>query len=134
MQKLNGRVTAFGRFISRSGKRCLSFFKILRGEYPAWHDNCRQAFESLKRYLLSPSLLSASLPGEDFFLYLGATDSSVSAVLVPEEVGKQCPIHYISHILHSAELRYPPLKKLFFALIVAARKLCHYFQATLSRW
>ncbi|PKA53389.1 hypothetical protein AXF42_Ash012331 [Apostasia shenzhenica] len=56
VQKLNGGVTALSRFIFRSGKRCLPFFKILRGEYPTWNDDCRQPFESLKRYLLLPPL------------------------------------------------------------------------------
>ncbi|PKA58979.1 RNA-directed DNA polymerase like [Apostasia shenzhenica] len=129
IQKLNGRVTTLSRFISKSGERCLPFFKILRGENQAWNEDCAKAFQSLKEYLLSPPLLSAPVQDEDLFLYLSATDNSVSAVLVREEAARQHLIHYISHILHGAEVRYPPLEKLSFALISAARRLRHYFQA-----
>jgi hypothetical protein len=31
VQRLAGRVTALGRFLSRSGDKCGSFFKVLRG-------------------------------------------------------------------------------------------------------
>ncbi|PKA59350.1 RNA-directed DNA polymerase like [Apostasia shenzhenica] len=54
IQKLNGRITALSRFISRVGDRCLPFFKVLRGYHTSWDDNCQQAFDSLKKYLLSP--------------------------------------------------------------------------------
>ncbi|PKA58639.1 RNA-directed DNA polymerase like [Apostasia shenzhenica] len=128
IQKLNGRVTALSRFISKSGERCLPFFKILRGENQAWNEDCTKAFQSLKEYLLSPPLLSAPVQDEDLFLYLSATNNSVSAVIVREEATRQHLIHYISHILHGAEVRYPPLEKLSFALISAARRLRHYFQ------
>ncbi|PKA63735.1 putative mitochondrial protein [Apostasia shenzhenica] len=128
IQKLNGRVTTLSRFISKSGERCLPFFKILRGENQAWNEDCVKAFQSLKEYMLSPPLLSAPIQDEDLFLYR-ATDNSASAVLIREEAARQHLIHYISDILHGAEVRYPPLEKLSFALISAARRLRHYFQA-----
>ncbi|PKA59549.1 RNA-directed DNA polymerase like [Apostasia shenzhenica] len=129
IQKLNRRVTTLSRFISKSSKRCLPFFKILRDKHQTWNENCARAFQSLKEYLLSPPLLSTPIQDEDLHLYLSATDNSVSTVLVREEAGRQHLIHYISHILHGAEVRYPPLEKLSFALISAACRLRHYFQA-----
>ena len=45
---------------------------------------------------------------------------AVSAALVREEDRVQKPVHY---------KRYPPIKKLTFALVTAARKLKPYFQA-----
>ncbi|PKA49462.1 RNA-directed DNA polymerase like [Apostasia shenzhenica] len=85
IQKLNGRVTTLSRFISKSGERCLPFFKIFRGENKTWSDDCARAFQSLKEYLLSPPLLSAPIQNEDLLLYLSATDNSISTVLVREE-------------------------------------------------
>ncbi|PKA58121.1 hypothetical protein AXF42_Ash019825 [Apostasia shenzhenica] len=128
IQKFNERITGLSRFISKSGERCLPFFKVLRGECPAWNDDCQWVFESLKMYLLSPPLLSVPLPAKDLLLYLSATDSSASAVLVREATNWQLPIHHISHILHGAKLRYSPFEKLSFALTTAARKLRQYFQ------
>ncbi|PKA49268.1 hypothetical protein AXF42_Ash014170 [Apostasia shenzhenica] len=46
IQKLNGRVTALSRFISKSGERCLPFFKILRGGNQAWNEDCTKVFQS----------------------------------------------------------------------------------------
>ncbi|PKA53460.1 hypothetical protein AXF42_Ash020883 [Apostasia shenzhenica] len=110
IQKLNGRVTALNHFKSKSGERCLPFFKILQGEHQTWNEDCGKAFQSLKEYLLSPSLLSTPIQDEDLLLYLSANNNSVSVVLIREEAGRQHSIHYISHVLHDAEVRYPPSK------------------------
>ncbi|PKA49449.1 hypothetical protein AXF42_Ash016638 [Apostasia shenzhenica] len=75
------------------GDRCLPFFKVLRENHPTWNDDCQRAFNDLKKYLLSPPLLSAPIPGKDLLLYIGATDGCVSAVLAREDVGTA------SHIL-----------------------------------
>ncbi|PKA57837.1 RNA-directed DNA polymerase like [Apostasia shenzhenica] len=91
-QKLNGRVTTLSRFISKSGERCLPFFRILRGKHQTWNKECGKAFQSLKEYLLSPSLLSAPIQDEDLLLYLSATDNLVSAVLVREQPGRRSTI------------------------------------------
>ncbi|CAA0817302.1 Polynucleotidyl transferase- ribonuclease H-like superfamily protein, partial [Striga hermonthica] len=40
----------------------------------------------------------------------------------------QSPIYYVSKALHDAELRYPPMEKITFALVFAAQKLRPYFQ------
>jgi len=41
----------------------------------------------------------------------------------------QKPMYYTSQTLHGTEERYPPMEKLAFALVIAARKLKPYFQA-----
>ena len=55
--------------------------------------------------------------------------SAVSAVLIREEGKKQLPVYYVSQAFQGAESRYPRIKKIAFALIVASRKLRQYFQA-----
>jgi hypothetical protein len=51
----------------------------------------------------------------------------------PSPVGKvktvQKPIYYISELLHEAKTTYPETHKLLYAILVASRKLRHYFQA-----
>ncbi|KAK3003953.1 hypothetical protein RJ639_018744 [Escallonia herrerae] len=42
---------------------------------------------------------------------------------------KQFPIYYVSKVLQGAELSYPIIEKLAFALLIAARKLRPYFQS-----
>ena len=67
VQSLTGRVAAFNRFVSRAMDKCLPFFKTLKRAF-FWMDECKAAFQELKRYLSNPSLLSPSKEGEDLFL------------------------------------------------------------------
>ena len=94
-----------------------------------WTAECQQAFEELKAYLSSPPLLSPSQPGEELFLYLAVSPAAISVALVREEEKVQKPVYYASRALRGAEERYPPMEKLAFALVTAARKLKPYFQA-----
>ena len=88
---------------------------------------CQQAFKDLKAHLSSPPLLSPSKPGEELFLYLVVSLVAISATLVKEEEKVQKPVYYTSQALRGAEERYPPIEKLAFALVTAARKLKPYF-------
>ena len=74
-------------------------------------------------------MLSPSQPGEELFLYLAVSSVAVSAALVREEEKVQKPVYYVSRALRGAEERYPPMEKLAFALVTAARKFKPYFQA-----
>uniref|UniRef100_A0A2N9IAH4 Uncharacterized protein n=1 Tax=Fagus sylvatica TaxID=28930 RepID=A0A2N9IAH4_FAGSY len=128
VQRLTGRVAALNRFMSRSTDKCLPFFKTLKKAF-VWTDECQQAFEELKRYLTEPPLLSPSKQGEELYLYLAVSPTAVSSALIREEERRQLPVYYTSRALRGAEERYPPMEKLAFALVMAARKLCSYFQA-----
>jgi hypothetical protein len=86
-------------------------------------DECQQAFEELKEYLATPPLLSPSKPGEELYLYLVISPTAVSSALLQEENGQQLPVYYTNRALRRDEERYPPMEKLAFALVIAARKL-----------
>lgn len=74
LQQLIGRVTMLSRFISRSTKRCLSFFKTLQKMNNFdWREECQHAFENLKKFLISPPLLSQPEFREETYLYLAST-------------------------------------------------------------
>ena len=48
LQKLNGRITALGRFISCSAKKCLSLFQALKNSKKfEWSHNSQSAFEEI---------------------------------------------------------------------------------------
>ena len=83
MQKLAGRVTALGRFISKLGERALPFFKLMKKEGPfEWTPEADQAFQDLKKYLTNPPVMVAPRPLEPLLFYLAATPYSASAALV----------------------------------------------------
>ena len=128
VQSFTGRIAALNRFVSKATDKCLSFFKTLKKAF-AWTEECETEFHELKRYLSNPPLLSPSKEGEDLFLYLAVSLTAVNAALIREENRLQLPVYYISQAFQGAEARYPRIEKITFALIVASRKLCPYFQA-----
>jgi hypothetical protein len=71
-------------------------------------------------------------PKSPLLLYLSASNSVVSAVLVQEkeEEGKfkQIPVYFASDVLSGSKLFYSELEKVAYAVVMAARKLRHYFE------
>ena len=130
VQKLTGRFAALGRFIFKSGEKCLPFFKKLKkAKEFTWNEESQKAFEDFKRYMATPPLLSKPSQGEVLYLYLAVSDKALSAVLVKQEDKVQKPIYYVNKVLHGAELNYSAIEKFALAMIIASRKLRPYFQA-----
>ncbi|XP_073051281.1 uncharacterized protein [Primulina eburnea] len=124
VQKLTGRIAAMSRFISRSAHHSYPFFQVLRkAQKFGWDGNCEQAFQDLKKHLAELPVLAKPEPGEKLWVYFLATEIAVSSVLIKEEGTDQKPIHYVSHSLRGAELRYSELEKIALALVMTARKL-----------
>ncbi|XP_028121916.1 uncharacterized protein LOC114319111 [Camellia sinensis] len=94
-----------------------------------WDDKCDRALVDLKAYLSSAPILVTPQPGEELYLYLAVSQHVVSAVLVRAEGIQHLPIFYVSKTLLPAETRYLLLEKLALALMMASRKLAHYFHA-----
>ncbi|XP_028056457.1 uncharacterized protein LOC114260514 [Camellia sinensis] len=80
-------------------------------------------------YLSSALLLVTPKQCEDLYLYLVVSQHAISAVLVRAEGIQNLPIFYMSKTLLRAESRYLSLEKLALALMMASRKLPHYFHA-----
>lgn len=110
VQKLTGRITALGRFISKSSKRCFKFFSLTNQNKFEWTDEYQQSLRDLKTYMSNPPLLSKLKEGERFLVYLVVFEVAVSAKLVREEKGTQSPIYYVSKALLKVETRYPYLE------------------------
>jgi hypothetical protein len=145
IQKLTGSLAALSRFISRMAKKALPFFKLLWKSGPfSWTEEAEHAFQELKQHLVSLLILVAPEPGELLYLYIAAAAEVVSMVLVverttqggqePESSGPatgvwtvQRPVYYVSEVLHEAKARYLETRKLLYAILVASRRLRHYF-------
>ena len=128
VQSLTERDAALNRFVSKATDKCLPFFRVLKIAFE-WTDECQQAFQDLKMYLVAAPLLSPFVIGEELFLYLAVTPHAISSALIREEEKIQKLVYYTSKALRGVEGRYPLIEKLAFALITASRKLRHYFQA-----
>jgi hypothetical protein len=71
-------------------------------------------------------------PRSPLLLYVSVSNSAVSAVLVQEkeEEGKlkQILVYFASEALSGSKIFYSELEKISYAVIMAARKLRHYFE------
>jgi hypothetical protein len=85
IQRLTGRLAALNKFISRSAERSLPFLKTLCGtRHFAWGPEQATAFESLKQYLSNMATLTSPDPALPLLLYITASPSAVSTILVQE--------------------------------------------------
>jgi hypothetical protein len=132
VQKLTGRVAALNRSIPRVAES-LPFFQVLSSAKNfQWSETQKQAFQELKDYLSNMTKLCPPEPKSPLLLYVSASNSAVSAVLVQEkeEEGKlkQIPVYFSSEALSGSKIFYSELEKIAYAVILAARKLRHYFE------
>jgi hypothetical protein len=132
VQKLTGRVAALNRFIPRATERSLPFFQVLRSSKNfQWSETQKQDFQELKDYLSNMTKMCPPEPRSPLLLYVSASSSAVSAMLVQEkEEGKfkQILVYFASEGLSGSKLFYSELEKVAYAVVMAARKLRHYFE------
>jgi hypothetical protein len=87
----------------------------------------------LKQYLIDLTTLTPPSPGAPLLLYVAASHSAVSMALVQEkldgQVKKQAPVYFVSEVLSLSKKNYTKLEKVLYAVLMASRKLRHYFQA-----
>ena len=89
VQRLTGRLPALNRFIARSAERGFPFLRALRNtDLFEWGPEQQQAFEDLKGYLTKLTTLSKPSTRAILLLYLAASPTIVSAVLVEEKEHK----------------------------------------------
>jgi hypothetical protein len=97
-----------------------------------WSETQKQAFQELKDYLSNMTKLCPPEPRSPLLLYVSASNSAVSVVLVQEkeEDGKlkQILVYFASEALSGSKIFYSKLEKIAYAVIMAARKLRHYFK------
>ncbi|KAM2690737.1 hypothetical protein EV1_043866 [Malus domestica] len=131
LKSLQGRLAFIRRFISNLAGRCQPFSRLMKKDVSfVWDKACNNAFESIKKYLSSPPVLGAPVPGKPLILYIAAQESSVGALLAQEnEAQKEGALYYLSRTLTDAELNYSPIEKMCLALMFSIQKLRHYMHA-----
>jgi hypothetical protein len=133
-QRLTGRLASLNRFISRSPERNLPFFEVLKSaEVFQWGPAQEKAFEELKQYLIELTTLTPPSSGTPSLLYVAASHAAVSTALVQEkqegQARKQVSVYFISEVLSASKKNYTELEKVLYVVLMASRKLRHYFQA-----
>jgi hypothetical protein len=78
-------------------------------------------------------MLTPPAPGAPLLLYVAASYSAVSAALVQEKLEgqnkKQVRVYFVSKVLSLSKKNYTELEKVLYDVLMASRKLRHYFQA-----
>ncbi|KAG8474563.1 hypothetical protein CXB51_031307 [Gossypium anomalum] len=104
--------------------------RAIRGKHNqgAWDEECQNAFEKVKQYLLNALVLSPPSPDKPLILYLSVFSNSMGCVLGQhDESGKkEKAIYYLSKKFTDSEMRYLPIEKLCCALIWTTRRLRQY--------
>jgi hypothetical protein len=95
-----------------------------------WGLEQAMAFESLKQFLSDLATLTSQDPALPLLLYI---TSLPSAALVQERCGEgkthQCPVYFVSEVLTAPKCNMTELEKIAYAIVMASRKLKHYFEA-----
>jgi ribonuclease HI len=83
--------------------------------------------------LIDLTTLTPPSPGAPLLLYVAASHSAVSAALIQEkqdgQVKKQALVYFVSEVLSLSKKNYTELEKVLYAVLMASRKLQHYFLA-----
>jgi hypothetical protein len=136
VQKVLGCLAALNHFILRLGEEGLPRYRLLKiHKRFSWTVEAREALDKLKATLAHAPILTPPQDGEPLYLYVATTTQVVSAVIVVERTEEghalpvQRPVYYISEVLSETKACYSQVQKLLYAVVLARRKLRHYFEA-----
>ncbi|GJR31835.1 reverse transcriptase domain-containing protein [Tanacetum coccineum] len=92
VQKLNEKLASLNRFLSKSAKKSLPFFKTLKkftkkSDFE-WTQEAEVAFKQMKKLIAELPMLTAPKEKEELIIYLAATKEAISVVLMIERGGK----------------------------------------------
>lgn len=98
-----------------------------------WGPAQQQAFEELKLYLIQLITLTPPSRGVPLSSYVSASQFTASPALVQEKtkdrIKKQTPIYFVSEERGPSKKNYSKIEKVLYAVLMACRKLRHYFQS-----
>ncbi|XP_039165195.1 uncharacterized protein LOC120291608 [Eucalyptus grandis] len=129
VRSLLGRLNYIARFISQLSETAKPFFKLLRKNVQVeWNEECREAFDKLKQYLMNPPVLVPPISGHPLILYLTIHSESLGAMLAQKSPvdQKERAIYYLSKKFTVLELKYFDAEKTCAALVWVLHRLRQY--------
>lgn len=112
LRSLQGLLAYIRRFISNLSGHIQPFSKLMKKGAPfIWDEQCQNAFDSIKHYLLNPPVLMAPIKGRPLILYIAAQPFSVGALLAQNnDEGKEVACYYLSRTMMGLNVITPQLK------------------------
>jgi hypothetical protein len=90
-----------------------------------------ESLRRFKQYLIDLTTLTPPSSGTPLLLYVVASHVAVSAALVQEkqdgQVKRQAPVYFVSEVFNLSKKNYIELEKVLYVVLMASRKLRHYF-------
>ena len=99
--------------------------RLLKKDTPfVWDEQAQNSFKELKSALTNTPLLIPPNYNKDFLLYLAASDTTISMVLVQtNDQHNEHVIYFLSKGLIDAEFSYTHVKKLALTVVIVVQ--CH---------
>jgi len=87
--------------MSNLASHCHPFSHLIKkGPSFEWDESCENAFKSIKKYLSSPPVLGAPIPGKPLILYITAQETSLAALCAQEnDERKERALYYLNQTL-----------------------------------
>ena len=124
-----GHAGYYRRFIFRYSVIALPLTELLKvtDSPPVWTNACTEAFNTLKKKLITAPILVAPNWEKDFEVYVDASNVAIGAVLSQkDEKGHDHPIYFASRQLVQAERNYTVTEREALGMIFAVQKFRHY--------
>lgn len=96
---------------------------LKKGIHFKWIKSYQRAFDDIKQYLLTPSVLIPPKDNVPFNLYILAIDFTLGVML---DQNNEQPIYYPSHTLVDYKLRCVYIEKVFFVVFFTVKKIINY--------
>jgi hypothetical protein len=131
LQSLQGKANFLRHFIRNYTEITWGFTRLLKkGSEFVWDKTTNNAFEALKLSLTKAPLLFPPDYSRYYFLYLAASEYTISMVLMQEDdAHDEHVIYYLSRSLTSTEIKYQHVEKLALVAVQAVQRFCHYILA-----
>ena len=118
-----GHAGFYRRFIKDFSKISKPLCKLLAKDASfEFHDACQEAFEILKKALISVPILQPPNWEQPFEVMCDASNFTVGAVLGQRKEDKPYVIYYASKLLDDAQINYTTIEKELLAIVYAFDK------------